>query len=123
MTTVKNLTTAKLTVDEQVTGIQRLWLDNIVIAAPSWHVDFDGLITAPALQDHREDWLVDCCGGNYPDFSSAASKIVEYALSTFDEDIQNFFESDPIDRDATLLDRIQAQINLDAVAKMQSKKV
>lgn len=115
MTTVQELTKCKITVDEQQTGTQRLWLDNIVIAAPSWHVDFDGLITVPPNDDYREDWLVDCCGGNYPDFSKPAGNIITDVLSDHNDELIEFFESDPVDR-TDLLARMQSEIRQAALA-------
>jgi hypothetical protein len=37
--------------------------DYYPIAAISWHKDFDGLITCPAIQNHRDDWLSSLFGG------------------------------------------------------------
>lgn len=121
MITVEQIKDAKLTTDTQVTGTQRLWLNGVVIAAPSWHVDVDGLITAPQIDDdYRDDWLVDVCGGLYPDFSPAVKNILLGILNEYEGDLIAFFDADPVDRDKTLLSRMETAIREAAAAKLQS---
>lgn len=119
MKTLNDLATAKITADVQITGTHRLWLDKIVIAAGSWHEDFAGLITAPPIGDHREDWLVDCCGGEYPDFSASAEGVVKNVLEVYWERIVEYFEDY---RDTKLLSHIQAQIRRDALKEINERR-
>jgi hypothetical protein len=130
MTHLQDLTNATIKLDEQVTGTQRLWLNNTVIAASSWHVDFDDLISLDDLDfdddEVRREWLCDCCGGDYPDYSRAAWNVLCAILDSRKDDIVAYMEMDAAERaNSTLLVDIETEIHTDVlarIAKIQAAK-
>jgi len=121
MIIVQDISTAKISIWEAVESGEALRLGNVTIAALSWHVDYDGLITSPPLGHYRRDWLVDVCGGDYPYFSPSAANIVRDALSDYDDELIYYFTVDPIDRDKSLIQKIQKCINDKAADYIISK--
>jgi hypothetical protein len=121
--------------DEQATGTQRLWLDDVVVAASSWDVDeFGRVISLDKLAydydydeyEVRPGLLCDCCGGDYPDYSRPAWDVVTDVLGCHEDEIADYMAMDQTEREvSTLLADLQAKIQSDAakrIAEIKSRK-
>lgn len=66
------------------------------LAVPSWHVDIDGLISYPAIHDHRENWLADL-GYEVPlsnDYSRELKERLSSILEDNEDDIISHLDSE-----------------------------
>lgn len=69
---------------------------NFCLAVPSWHVDIDGLISYPAIHDHRENWLADL-GYEVPlsdDYSKELKDKLRSILEDAEDDIIERLDSE-----------------------------
>ena len=80
----------------------------LVVASPSWHVDYDGYITWPPTADYRESWLADIYGGDYPPRASKLRRVVADWLAT--ADLSPLEVGDALDDKRLLIDSLWAVI-------------
>lgn len=121
MKSLINLLNAKVKFDCSNADIELLWVDDLAIAAESWHSDYESIITCPSLGNYRDDWLVDVVGGVYPDLSVDVEELLINVLLIFEDELVNYWNTDLSRRDSKLASRIESMIR--KVAKKDLEKI
>jgi len=101
--------------DGQLRGMDIVFPDDrkYRIACQSWHLDFPGIITSPAIDDYDNDWLPRIIGNDVaiPPYNKVLIKTLKRWLRNNEEEITEFLDDIDISKDS-LVSSLRAAMSL-----------